>query len=335
MKITILGSGSWGSALAQVLADNNHEVILYGNDQSQIDDINNFHQNKVFFGDDVYLNETIKATTNLAKALEGSEVIVISVPSSAVRSVLNEVKPLLSKKKYFVNTAKGIEKGSDLRMSEVINEVIPLSLRYPVVSIIGPSHAEEVILRQVTAVTATSSHNNSAEKIQHLFANEYFRVYTNDDEIGAELAVAMKNSIAIASGTLAGLGYGDNARAALITRGLHEMSKFGVILGAKQSTFLGLTGLGDLVVTCNSKHSRNFRAGYAIGKADDASEFLKANKTTVEGIYATEVIKEIADKLDVELPIIAAVYEVLFNNAKPSELINQLMTRPLKDEKQQ
>lgn len=334
MNCLIIGSGSWGTALGQVLADNFHQVIVYGINQNQVDDINLNHQNKAFFGDDVFLNPKIRATSDLKAAVKAAEVIVISVPSSAMRSVLNDLLPLLTERKYFINTAKGLERGTDLRMSDVIRDVVSEDLRYPIVSLIGPSHAEEVILRQVTLLTATSLDLPTAEVIQTLFANEYFRVYTNTDEIGAELGVAMKNAIAIASGALAGLGYGDNARAALITRGLHEMSKFGVYFGAKAETFLGLSGLGDLVVTCNSHHSRNFKAGYEIGRANSAKAFLKNNTTTVEGIYATQVIHEIACKNKLELPIVNAIYEVLFNDAEPRIIVRDLMLRPLKDEKE-
>ncbi len=334
MNCLIIGSGSWGTALGQVLADNFHQVIVYGINQNQVDDINLNHQNKAFFGDDVFLNPKIRATSDLKAAVKAAEVIVISVPSSAMRSVLNDLLPLLTERKYFVNTAKGLERGTDLRMSDVIRDVVSEDLRYPIVSLIGPSHAEEVILRQVTLLTATSLYLPTAEVIQTLFANEYFRVYTNTDEIGAELGVAMKNAIAIASGALAGLGYGDNARAALITRGLHEMSKFGVYFGAKPETFLGLSGLGDLVVTCNSFHSRNFKAGYEIGRANSATAFLENNKVTVEGIYATQVIYEIARKNNLELPIVNAIYDVLFNQAEPRLVVSELMLRPLKDEKQ-
>lgn len=335
MRILILGSGTWGTALGQVLADNGHNVTLYGNDQKQIDDINKRHKNSFYFGDDVVLPKNIKATTNIAEAIKGKTIVLISVPSHVVRTVLTQLVPLLKNKKYFINSAKGLELETEKRLSEVINEVIPAHLRHPLVSIVGPSHAEEVILRKVTAVTATSKSLVTARRIQNLFANNYFRVYTNKDEVGAEVGVAIKNVIAIASGILAGLGYGDNARAALVTRGLHEMVRFGTRMGGKTRTYLGLTGLGDLMVTCNSLHSRNFQAGFKIGTADGAEQFLATNKATVEGIIAAKIIHKMGIDMGIELPIINAVYAVLYENAIPSKKVAELMLRPLRDEKEE
>lgn len=332
MRICVLGSGTWGTALAQVLTDNGHQVTIYGNNQEQIDDISKHHQNQQYFGNEITLSPSIKATTSLSQALDGKSIVLVAVPSNAIRAVLSEVRPLLKSRKYFINTAKGIEAGTEKRMSQVFEDVIPQELRHPLVSLIGPSHAEEVILRMVTAITATSHDLRTARHIQSIFANNYFRVYTNNDEIGAEIGVAMKNAIAIASGALAGLGYGDNARAALVTRGLHEMVNFGTRLGGKLKTYLGLTGLGDLMVTCNSLHSRNFVAGYKIGKDDSASDFWATNKATVEGIYATKVIYRMGKEMDIDLPIINAVYAVLYEDKRPSELLANLMVRPLKDE---
>ena len=199
-------------------------------------------------------------------------------------------------------------------------------------SLIGPSHAEEVVIRLLTVVTATSLEFDNAVLVQELFSNEYFRVYTQTDEIGAELGVAYKNAIAIASGVLAGLGYGDNARAALITRGLAEMVRFGLHYGAKLETYLGLTGLGDLIVTCNSVHSRNFQAGFEIGKANDAKIFLETNKKTVEGIRTAKILHQLSLKNGLELPIVNGIYKVLYENALPSEIVKMLMLRPLRSE---
>src|SRR5574344_1698010 len=332
MKVSFIGTGTWGSALAQVLVDNGHSVILYGRDESQIEDINNNHQNKRYFGPDFYLDEKIKATNNLKEAIEFSSTVVLAVPTVAMRSVLNEIKPLLTKKTLFINTAKGFDPETDERISVLIREVIPGEFRYPIVSLIGPSHAEEVIIRLLTLITATSSSQVSSRKVQKLFSNDYFRVYTQKDEVGAEIGVAMKNSIAIASGIIQSLGYGDNARAALVTRGLVEILRVGMYFGGKKETFMGLTGLGDLMVTCNSIHSRNFMAGVAIGKDDSAKHFLETNEQTVEGIRTTEVLHQISLQYKLYTPIVNASYSVLYEDKKPSLVVKELMLSPLKPE---
>ena len=332
MKCTILGSGTWGTALGQVLLDNGNDVIIYGIDENEINDININHQNSKFFPQDVVLPENVKATTSLEKALEDVELLVVAVPTFAYRDVLSKVKPLLNKKIHIISAAKGFDPATLKRMSEVIREIIPLNNRYEVVSLIGPGHAEEVILRMLTCITSTCIDEKEAEFIQKIFANRYFRVYVQTDEIGAEYGVAMKNAIAIASGILCGLGMGDNAKAALVTRGLVEMIRFGELAGGKANTFIGLTGIGDLMVTCNSYHSRNFQAGLEIGKADSSEEFLKNNKKTVEGIKTAKIVYEMAKEKNVEVPIIEAVYQVLYESHKPSELMYKLMTRELKKE---
>ncbi len=332
MNITIFGTGTWGTALAQVLSDNGHHPLMFGIEASQVDDINIHHRNTFFFGEEVTLHPNIKATINLAEAIAHSDIYLLSVPSFAMRGLLENIRKLLTKPVLIINTAKGFDTEKDERLSNLIREEIAPEHLKGVVSLIGPSHAEEVVVRLLTVVTATSTNEESALLIQELFSNEYFRVYTQNDEIGAELGVAYKNAIAIASGVLAGLGYGDNARAALITRGLAEMVRFGTYYGAKLETFLGLTGLGDLIVTCNSVHSRNFQAGFAIGKANDATTFLKENKKTVEGIRTTKIIHHLCMQNGLELPIVAGIYKVLYEGALPSEIVFSLMLRPLRSE---
>ncbi len=332
MKASVLGTGTWGSALAQLLCDNGNKVIMYGIDEQEISDINHNHQNSKYFGPDVLLPADLKATDNLEEALNGAEVIILAVPTFAIRSLLKQVKPFLKNKPYLVSVAKGFDSETHQRMSEVIREEIDSSLRQEVVSLIGPGHAEEVILRMLTCVTATSIDIKVAQKMQRLFSNDYFRVYTQTDEVGAEYGVALKNAIAIASGMLSGIGYGDNARAALVTRGLREMVRFGMHFGGEERTYLGLTGLGDLMVTCNSRHSRNFIAGEIIGKDNSASMFLKNNKKTVEGIKTVKVVHEIAKENNIEMPIVEAVYKVLFENERPREILQEMMKRSLKSE---
>lgn len=330
--IAVVGTGTWATALAQVLVDNSHSVILIGRDKKQIDDININHQNLAYFPKEILLDSRIKATDNYEEGLRDASHILLAIPTKAIREVLNEISKHIRNKKYFINASKGFDTLSNKRISEVIRELIDEKYRHPIVSLIGPSHAEEVIVRQLTTVTSVSLDIDYAKNVQELFSNDYFRVYTVIDEVGAEYGVAIKNSIAIASGVLSGLGYGDNARAALVTRGLAEMVKFGTYFGGEMKTYLGLTGLGDLMVTCNSKHSRNFMAGYQIGCADGASDFLKNNDKTVEGIRTTKVIYEMSKEANIEMPIIEAIYRVLYEDSKPSELIKQLMLRPLKSE---
>lgn len=332
MKCCILGSGTWGTALAQVLADNGNDVIIYGISKDEIDDIALRHKNSRYFGEDVLLPVQIRATQNIEEALDGARVIVLAVPTFAVRSLLNQIRPFLKNEPYLVSVAKGFDPDTLMRMSEVIRDVIPENMRQEVVSLIGPGHAEEVILRMLTCITATSVDEEAGKFIQSLFANPYFRVYAQTDEIGAEYGVAVKNAIAIASGISQGIGMGDNAKAALATRGLVEMMRFGVLCGGKQSTFIGLTGIGDLMVTCNSVHSRNYQAGYEIGKANSAEEFLRTNTKTVEGIRTAKIVYELAKEKGIEMPIITAVYDVIFRGRKPTEVVNELMTRELKKE---
>jgi glycerol-3-phosphate dehydrogenase (NAD(P)+) len=332
MKIAIIGTGSWATALAQVLNDNNHDVLMFGIDNSQIDDINVHHRNRQYFSEEVVISEKIKAVNDLNFAISDAEMIVLSVPTSAMKEILDNIEPLLRRKVIFVNTSKGFDPNSNQRMSQLIKSSISSDKYYKIVSLIGPSHAEEVILRRLTLITATSRCKKAAKIVAQTFANDYFRVYLQKDEVGAELAVAMKNVIAIASGIIEGLQLGDNARAALVTRGLAEMTIFGRHFGGKMKTYLGLTGLGDLIVTCYSFHSRNFQAGLAIGKDDGAKNFLATNKKTVEGIKTAKTIHEIAKKNHLTMPIIDAVYQVLYEDKKPSQMAFLMMKRPLKEE---
>lgn len=332
MKISVIGSGSWGSALANVASDNGHEVVIYGINEEEIRDINENHANSKYF-EQVLMNETISATLDLKEAVYHAQVIVLAVPTVAIQSLCSQMVPFLMNQPIFVNVAKGFDPITNERMSSTIRQTIPAHLRQEVVSLIGPSHAEEVILKLYTAICSVCVHHDTAKIIQEVFSNNYLRVYTLEDEIGAEYGAASKNAIALASGIIAGLGYGDNTRAALMTRGLAEMVRLGTKKGGQLTTYLGLTGMGDLIVTCSSLHSRNFQAGFAIGKKDDAEEFLKNNSKTVEGIRTCKVLHEESQKLGIELPINEAVYQVLYQLKKPSEIIEKLMGRELKEEK--
>ena len=329
MKITIMGTGSWGTALAQVLADNHQDVLLYGINPEQIRDINENHRNTAFF--ETPINENLRATDDIS-CVKDADIVLLAVPSQAIESVVVSLKQYLTHPVIVINVAKGFHPVTHERLSEIVRRNMDEHLLTDVVSLIGPSHAEEVILRLLTAVNAVCIHEESAKIVQNLFANDYFRVYTNTDEIGAEIGVSVKNVMAIASGILHGLGQGDNARAALMTRGLAEMTRYGVSRGGRQSTFLGLDGVGDLIVTCTSFHSRNFMAGYAIGKADSAEEFLRTNKKTVEGIAASKVLYEESKKNHISMPITEQVYKILYEGKIPSQAIHELMLRDLKPE---
>ena len=330
MKIFVIGSGSWGSALAQICVDNGHDVLIYGNCADEINEINATHTNSKYFPN-VTLNENLKGTLNL-EDVKDADIVVLSVPSIVTASVCKQMQPYLTKKTIVVNTSKGFEPNTNKRMSEAIRDAFDSTKLSSVVSLIGPSHAEEVVVRLLTTVCAVSLNDEDAKTVQNVFSNNYFRVYTGNDEIGSELGVAIKNSIALASGMLAGIGYGDNTRAALITRGLAEMIRFGVAFGGQEKTFMGLTGIGDLIVTCTSVHSRNFEAGYQIGKADSARAYWDHNKKTVEGIRTTEVLYRLKAEKNISMPIVDEIYKVLYENKKPSESAKDLMLRELKAE---
>ncbi len=332
MKILVYGAGSWGTALAQILVDNNHDVILYGNDKQIVDEINTSHTNSKYFTDKVILPNKLKASNSYIEYLNQIDAIVIAVPTIAYRQVLTDINKYLNKKIIFISVGKGFDPSTENRLSTTIREIIDEQKRYPVVSLIGPSHAEEVIVRLLTCVTSTCLDINTGKIVQQMFSNNYFRVYTNTDEVGAEYAAAIKNVLAIASGIVSGLGLGDNSRAALMTRGLAEMVRFGTKQGGQLTTYLGLTGIGDLLVTCTSYHSRNFQAGLQIGKSNSSKEFLQNNKMTVEGVRTAKVIHDMCKLYKVEMPVVEGVYKILYEDVKPSSVLTEIMNRPLKNE---
>jgi len=324
----IIGTGSWATALAQVLADNKVELLMWGRSIEEVNDININHCNSKYFNN--LINSDIKATTTFS-LLNDCDIILIATPVVSFEEILTKLKETLSHPVIIINVAKGFYYKNNGSLSAVIKETLKDKC-LNVVSLIGPSHAEEVIERKITIINSVCEDDELAKKIQELFANDYFRVYRNNDVVGCEIAAAIKNVMAIASGGLSGLEQGDNAKAALMTRGLSEMSRFGLSFGAKKETFLGLNGVGDLIVTCSSLHSRNYQAGLIIGKNDGAKEFLENNTKTVEGINSAKAVHEIALEHNIDMPICEAVYQVLFHNAKPSELLLGLMKRSLKKE---
>lgn len=330
MKTVVIGSGSWGTALAQVLADNKEEVIIYGIEKSEIDDINLNHENSKYF-EGVELNPNLKATDDIT-VVKDADIVLLAVPTFAIEGICLQIDSYLKNNIIVVNVSKGFHPETSERMSEVIRRCISKEHLSSVVSLIGPSHAEEVVIRLLTTIDAVSLKEEDAQVIQRTFSNNYLRIYTGDDEIGSELGVAIKNVMAIASGILSGLGYQDNTRAALITRGLQEMIRYGVFFGGKQQTFMGLTGIGDLIVTCTSIHSRNFEAGYQIGKENDVTNFLKYNKKTVEGVRTAKIVHKVAKENNIDMPICEEVYQILFEGKEPKTCANDLMLRELKKE---
>lgn len=330
--ITVIGAGSWGSGLSLLLSDNHHQVKVYDLNQELINEINTLHTNEKYLPN-AKLPENIVGYTDLKEALLDSEIILTVVPTKVIRQVLKDINKVLKHKAIFVNASKGIEPSTFKRVSEIVSEEIDKDKIEGFVALTGPSHAEEVIQRQLTVVSAASNNIELAKKVQLIFNNdEYFRVYTLDDLIGAELGGSLKNIIALAAGILTGLGYGDNARAALITRGLAEMRRLAVKVGAKEETLFGLTGLGDLIVTATSLHSRNYQAGLKIGSGKNLKETLASMTMVVEGVRSCQAAYMFAKELDVEMPITFAVYDVLFNEREPIDAIRELMQRNLKSE---
>lgn len=330
MKISVIGAGSWGLALANVLSNNGHDVLVFDTNEKIIKKINDLH---ICYQLDENINPDIKASSNLEDVLNHSDILLYSVPTKVIRNALTDTIKLLKKPKLFINSAKGIEPDTFLRVSEIFQEMIPKQYFKGFVALSGPSHAEEVIKEMTTLVTCASNHLEDALLAQKIFNNnEYFRVYSSTDLKGVELGGALKNIFALASGLIAGKGLGDNARAALITRGLVEMEKFYEHYGADTKSLKGLTGLGDLVVTCTSPHSRNYQAGYKIGHGKDLEETLNSMTMVVEGIRTCEAAFKYAVKYDLDLPIISAIYDVLFNKLDPEQAYKKLFERSLKSE---
>ena len=330
-KLAILGAGSWGIAIANLLFENGHKVKLweFNPDDYQILLKNRTHPKKL---PEAQIPEDILITNILNEAIADVNYIVLAVPSQNVRDVCVQLQPKLSGAPNFVNLAKGVEIGSLLRVSEVVGQTIPGfdSSRFAVLS--GPSHAEEVTKDMPTSVVTASANPDLAESVQRIFSNKTFRVYRSTDLNGVELGGSLKNIIAIASGILHGLGYGDNTSGALITRGLAEITRLGVKLGAEAETFAGLSGIGDLIATCLSKHSRNRYVGERIGRGEKLQEILDSMVMVAEGVYTCQSAQELSEKYNVEMPITNEVYKVLFKNKSAREAVTALMTRSLKKE---
>ena len=326
-KIGIIGAGSWGTALATVVADKGNPVKIWDIDAGHLQRMEENREN-VDYLPGVPLGENIAIATSQEDALRDADVVLFSAPAQHFRSALEGALPYIKDDALIINVAKGIEQKSLKRMSEIAADVLDMD-RYVVLS--GPSHAEEVGRKLPTTVATASRDLKAAEAIQDLFMTERFRVYTTDDVVGVELGGALKNIIAIAAGFCDGSGLGDNSKAALITRGLAEMARLGVCMGAKEYTFAGLTGIGDLVVTCTSRHSRNNRFGHKVGKGMPIDEALK-EVGTVEGYYAADMAHALAQKYKIEMPIIEECYAVLYGGKDVRNVTNDLMRRPNRSE---
>lgn len=333
-KIAVLGAGSWGSILASVLVENHNQVMLWTNSEEQAKELNEKHTNERYIKDYTYPEELI-TTLDLKEAVTDADFVLFAVPTKVIRLVaqqLVDVLKELSIKPILIHASKGLELGTHKRISEVILEEVPEQYRSGMVVFSGPSHAEEVANKDITLITAASENMDNAHAVQKIFMNNYLRIYTNSDVVGVEVGAAFKNIIAIGAGILHGLKYGDDAKAALMTRGLAEISRLGVAMGADPLTFMGLSGVGDLIVTCTSVHSRNWRCGNQLGQGKKLDEIIENMGMVIEGINTCKAAYELANQLNLSLPICNAMYNVLYNNADIPTEIENLMERPGKSE---
>ena len=330
VNITILGAGSWGMAVGYLLNQNGHRVTMWEYDPEACRCLQQNRQLPDKLASFI-LPESIAVTGDINSAMASAEVLVLAVPSQAMRATLGGVADELGRMELVINVSKGVENKSLMRMSEVIADQTPVDLSR-IVTVSGPSHAEEVIRDMPTTVVAGGTNPETSRRVQELFSCRYFRVYNSEDLIGVELGGSLKNIIAIAAGISDGLGLGDNTKGALITRGLAEMSRYGVATGASAETFAGLSGIGDLVTTCFSRHSRNRSVGERIGRGEKLDEILRSMSMVAEGVATTRSGYELALRHEVEMPITTEVYRVLFEGKDPSEAVGDLMGRELKAE---
>ncbi len=323
MKIGILGAGSWGIALTTLLSGNGHDVTVWSIDSKEIDMLNTYREHKTKLPG-VIVDESVKFTGDIETAILSAEMIVMVVPSPFIRSTSKLAAPYVKEGQIIVNVSKGIEESTLMTLTDIISEEIPVA-KVGVLS--GPSHAEEVGNRLPTLVVAAAHEQQVALTIQDTFMNDLFRVYTSPDVIGVELGGALKNVIALVAGMADGLGCGDNTKAAIITRGITEIIRLGVAMGGKMETFAGLSGIGDLIVTCASKHSRNRKAGYLMGQGKTYKEAMEEVQMVVEGVYSAKAALLLCKKYDVEMPIVEIVNKVLFEDLSTSEAMKILLTR--------
>ncbi len=328
MRIAVIGAGSWGTALGALLANQGEQVVLWTRDLEQAASIRETRHNNKYLKD-LILPDSITVTTHLREAVTGADVLLMAVASQSVREVLKNMGQWTNANQVVVNVSKGIEMNSLKRISEIVTEYMPLN-DYCVLS--GPSHAEEVAKGMPTTLVSACKSRRIAEMVQDTFSTGALRVYTNPDVAGVELAGSLKNIIAIGAGISDGLGYGDNAKAALITRGITEITRLGLVLGAKTETFAGLAGIGDLIVTCTSAHSRNRRFGMLVGEGMPVPQALEAVGMVVEGFFTTRSAYDLAQRHTIEMPITTELFRILHQGMDAREAVNNLMLRSLKHE---
>ena len=328
-KAAVLGAGSWGTALATVLADNGHDVTLWARRVELAREVMADRTNSRYLPG-IQLPETLTATASIEEAVAGKDLLLLVVPSHSMREVAAQAAPYVDGDALVVHASKGFELGSMKRMSEVLAEEMPHTEGIAVLS--GPSHAEEVVRKSPTTVVVASHQFASAEQAQSFLINTHCRVYTHPDIIGVEVGGSLKNIIALGAGLSDGLGFGDNAKAALITRGLAEIARLGMAMGAKPITFAGLSGVGDLVVTCTSQHSRNWKAGYLLSQGSGLDEVLDRMGMVVEGVKTTQAAWELSRRYHVDMPIACELYHVLFEGKSPRQAVEDLMARGKTDE---
>lgn len=327
MNIGVIGSGSWGSAVGNLLATIGHDVHMYTRSDEQYRRMKEYGDNPHYLKD-FHFAPSVQFHCDFDEAVRDADVIVLAVPTAAIRETMEKIRDNGSRA-IIVNLAKGLEQGSHLRVSEIAKAILPEN---PFVVLSGPSHAEEVAKLLPTTVLVCSENKDIALKVQDLFTYDAFRVYVQDDMIGVEIGGALKNIIALGAGLSDGLGYGDNAKAALMTRGITEIQRLGIALGAKPVTFQGLSGIGDLIVTCTSVHSRNWQFGNRIGKGMDVEEAIEDIGQVVEGYKTTKAAYELAKDMGIEMPITEKLYKVLYGGLEPRRAVLDLMQRPNKHE---
>lgn len=325
-RVAVMVAGSWGTALASVLADNGVEVRLWTRNADQAHEMNTEHTNRKALGD-AQLSERIRATTSAAEAIAGADTVLFVAPSAGMREVARLASPYITAGMSIIHATKGFEMETLKRMTTVLAEELPQTDPRRIVVLSGPSHAEEVIRRCPTTVVVAAEEVSAAEQAQDLLINAYFRVYTNPDVTGVEVAGALKNIIALGAGLSDGLSFGDNAKAALLTRGLAEISRLGVAMGAHALTFTGLAGVGDLVVTGTSRHSRNWRAGYMLGQGKGLEEVLQSMGMVVEGVKTAKAAYALAKEYAIPMPITEQLHQVLFEGKAPEAAVRDLMGR--------
>ena len=327
-KIGVIGAGSWGTALANLLADKGYKVDLWAYEAEVVQDIQAHRENKMFLPG-IELSPNLIPSNDLEQVVTTNKILLVVVPSHTMRDMATKMAPYIAADTIVITASKGIEDGTYLTMYGVLKESLPSLNPENIVVLSGPSFAKEVAMKVPTAISVGGKNSDVATRVQHIFATDYFRIYVNDDPIGLELGGAVKNVIAIAAGFVDGMGMGLNTRAALITRGLAEIRRLGIHMGANPHTFSGLSGVGDLILTCTGDLSRNYTVGKQLGQGMTLAEIQEKRRTVAEGVRNTKSIYHLAKKLNIELPIINEVYRALYENSSPENAITRLMTRPL------